>query len=226
MSKIDGVTVTLHEIMDGPNKGNWLGVTHKGGHYGNFIRGTSKEAADNGYSYNYKYVVGKERVPGTAASADIGGEVATDGMIWAVSDSYEYSLALSSVTTNNAYGIGHYSEETGAWVSEFSISSGFNNLVEHEKDEWTDAANLLPSPKIFVRAKPKVKVSTSNGVAKKANSSTTSKAGAASAKARPRDLFRSEKGVGAYTAKKYGTSEKADAARTKDSAAWKKENGH
>ncbi len=145
--KIHNQIVTLHEIKDGPNKGNYVGIVHNNGAYYNLY--SNREKPKN-YTYELKYVVGADKIK---EKVDLG-EVAADNLLDALSSDYEFSPTLYNVNNYNAYGVGKWNDDTGEWVSG-STEEQVKVLVDHTVDQLTDPLNYLPTPvEVNFRLKP------------------------------------------------------------------------
>jgi len=79
VATIHGRQVSLYEIQSGPNKGNYFGIEHNNGTYVDFGHTISgRGEVSDGYTYEFKFIVGAERVPQGAFGKDLGA-VATSG---------------------------------------------------------------------------------------------------------------------------------------------------
>jgi hypothetical protein len=135
VGKIHGNTVTLHPIISGPNKGNYLAGMYS--------------STETSKTFDAGFVVGGERVAKKFNVGDIGA-VATGGYLsqW-LSESdkpLEASSALNAVHSANINNYGYYDETTGNFVATHTMLDGM-------KEIWTDPLNYVPSP-ANVKLKP------------------------------------------------------------------------
>jgi len=147
VARIHGEQVTLHRINSGANEGNYVGIVHRGGSYSNFPGfGNKSGKIPKGYSYDYQYVVGSDRVPDEAFSGDLGA-VATDGYLfqWFSSEDkpLKYSITLEGVIYGNQDGLGYYNS-SGKFVATTDMLDGWLSIV-------TNPLEYLPGNDIDIK---------------------------------------------------------------------------
>lgn len=128
--------ITLHEIISGPNAGNYMGIVHYG-NYGNFWRDPSRR--DEGYMWEEKYVFGKDRVPAAAFSRTDDLNIAVGGWIF---DPENWSPTLCFVGWAHSWGKGYFDQTTGEWVDQSSASDMWDGYLEIISDPYAWAGGI------------------------------------------------------------------------------------
>ena len=199
VTSINNNLVSMHLLTSGPNQGNWAGVEHTGGGIGNFF-GAGQQS--DGYSYEFKYVIGKDLVGSDRVVSISSGDIAYDGLFPALLNGGKFSKELLSVTLINSGHTHSFDSQTGELNSvPFNTIGDVINVAKDHFQHNHSLSDYLPSPKI--------KTSTKSPATPKTN---------------PWHQFRAEN-KGKYTKENYGTSEEASRQRTADYIKWKETNG-
>jgi RHS repeat-associated protein len=146
VAKINDVAVRLYEIKNGPNKGNYYGVTFK-----------NESAAMSGEGmYEWKYVVGRNLVLDRWNSGEIG-PVSKGNAYSAYGSQFKFSFELYKVNGMNSFCYGHFDSQTGNWITDHDKM--FEETLMKVGEEWLNPLSYSPG---HINMRVKIKFPSTN----------------------------------------------------------------